>query len=48
VRRPERVLHQRQRLFQHAFKFTSRKFRRAGARKIQQVVDDLAGAETSA
>ena len=45
VRRPERVRDQGQRFFDHGVQIHFGKFRRAGARKIQQVVDDLAGAE---
>src|SRR5579872_4996054 len=45
LRGAERMRHQRQHLFHHGVQIDFRKFRRSGTRKIQQVVDDLAGAE---
>ena len=45
LRRLQGMRHQRQRFFHHAIQIHVGQFARAGARKIQQVVDDLAGAE---
>ena len=45
ARRPERMRDQRKRLLDHVVQVHFGKFRRAGPRKIQQVVDDFAGAE---
>ena len=45
LRRPERVRDQRQHFFHHGIQIHFRKFRRARAREIQQVVDNLARAK---
>ena len=45
VRGPERVRDQRKRFLDHGVQIHLGEFRRAGARKIQQIVDDFARAE---
>ena len=46
VRRFERMRNQRESFFEYGIEIHFAKLRGAGARKIQQVVDDLAGAES--